>query len=258
MTKMKMNDFKVNVLNAFFILYPLWVEALECPPGMYHVRSHTRSAYHRADGTFVNGAHVRESCRAKNPVDDRWAPRLKNGLPPNWPNKAEKNSKWTEDHRERVLEALNDLPEALQKTVLKGVYRFSKSVFYPNPASDDNEGTIVLYDSAFEKNRHLARILAHELAHENYMGLSHSDQKSYRSALGWTSEYEPASRKFFYKERPGDFVEDDGRQGPREDFANNVEYYLFEPNVLKEKTPKAFDWMKKHFGDKFRIGKGSK
>ena len=29
----------------------------------------------------------------------------------------------------------------------------------------------------------------------------------------------------------------------REDFANNVEYYLFEPNVLKEKTPKAFNWI---------------
>jgi hypothetical protein len=61
-----------------------------------------------------------------------------------------------------------------------------------------------------------------------------------------------------WKERPGGFVEDDGRQGPREDFANNLEYYLFAPEVLKEKTPKAFDWMRKRFGDRIKIGRGSR
>lgn len=61
-----------------------------------------------------------------------------------------------------------------------------------------------------------------------------------------------------YKERQGGFVAEDGHQGPREDFANNLEYYLFEPKVLEEKTLKAFDWMKKHFGDKFKLGKGAK
>ncbi len=255
---MKMTFFKVNALSSLFLLGPLSAAALECPPGTYHVRSHPRSAYYRADGTFVNATHVSESCREKNAVYNAWASRLKNGFPPGWEHKTEKPTPWTEEQRERMLEALSELPEALQKTPLKGIYRLSKSVLYPNPASDDNEGTMAIYDSAFDKNRRLARIVAHELAHENYMGLSVSEQKSYRDALGWTSEYEPESRKFLYTTRPGNFVQDDGRQGPREDFSNNLEYYLFEPNVLKEKTPQAFDWMKKHFGDKFKIGKGSK
>lgn len=250
---------KMKSLCSFLLIWPLPLMAMECPQGTYHVRSHPRSAYYRADGTFVSATHVHESCREKSAVDDLWASRLKNGFPPGWENKSEKPAKWTEEQRERVLEALGELPEALQRTPLKGIFRLSKSIFYPNPASDDNEGTMALYDSAFDKDRRLARILAHELAHEHYMALSDPDQSSYRKALGWTKlEYELESRKFFYKERAGNFVANDGRQGPREDFSNNLEYYLFEPNVLQEKSPKAFDWMKKHFGDKFKIGKGSK
>lgn len=115
-----------------------------------------------------------------------------------------------------MLEALGELPEALETMPLKGIYRLSKSVLYPNPASDDNEGTMALYDSASDKDRRLARILAHELAHEQFMALSVPDRTSYRKALGWTElEYEMESRKFLYKERPGNFVADDGRQGPR-------------------------------------------
>lgn len=82
---------------------------------------------------------------------------------------------------------------------------------------------------------------------------------SYRTTVGWTKyKFDIKSGNFFYEGRSGDFVAADGRQGPREDFANNLEYYLFEPNVLKQKTPRAFDWIKKHFGDKFKIGKGLK
>jgi hypothetical protein len=254
---MKMTLYKVNGLSSLFLLWSLPVAALQCPPGTYHVRSHLRSAYYRADGTFVKATHVSESCRGKNAVYDTWAFRLKSGFPPGWENKTERPTQWTEEQRERVLEALGELPEALRKASLKGIYRLSKSIFHPNPASDDNEGIMVLYDSAFDKGQRLARIVAHELAHETYVALGRSSQTSYRKALGWKFEYEPESRKFLYKERAGNFVADDGRQGPMEDFANNLEYYLFEPNVLKGKTPKAFDWMKKHFGDKFKVGKGS-
>src|SRR5262249_30255041 len=157
---------------SLFLFWPNSAATLECPPGTYHVRSHPRSGYERADGTFVKATQVSESCRGKNDVYNTWAPRLKTGFPPGWEIKTEKAAKWTEEQRERVLEALGELPEALQKTPLKGIYRLSKSIFYPNPASDDNEGTMALYDSAFDRSRRLARILAHEFAHEHYLAMN--------------------------------------------------------------------------------------
>ena len=177
----------MNGLNSLFVLLgSLSAAALECPPGTYHVRSHPRRAYYRADGSFVNASHVSESCRERNAIYDAWASRLKNGFPPGWENKTEESVKWAEEQHERVLEAIGELPEDLRKTPIKGIYRLSKSIFYPNPASNDNDGTIVLYDSAFDKDRRLARILTHEFAHEYYLTLSDLDQTSYRTALGWT------------------------------------------------------------------------
>ncbi len=251
---------KANTLSSLFLLWPFSVAALECPPSCFHVRGHPRSAFYRADGTFVKATHVSESCREKNAVYNRWASRLKNGFPSGWENKTEKPTKWTEEQRERVLEALSELPEALQEALIKRIYRFSKSVFYPNPASENDDLMVVaLYDSAFNKDRNLARVISHEFAHSIYLHLSNHDGDSYRRSVGWVdTELDKSMTMTLWKERAGGYVADDGRQGPREDFANNLEYYLFEPDVLKGKTPKAFDWMKRHFGDKFKIGKGMK
>jgi hypothetical protein len=49
------------------------------------------------------------------------------------------------------------------------------------------------------------------------------------------------------------FVELDGRDSPSEDFANNVQYFLFHPLKLRLFTPSAYEWISYHFGDKFII-----
>lgn len=185
-----------------------------------------------------------------------WDTRFKDGPPPEWENKTETVAKWTDEHRERVLQALSELPEELWRTQLKGIYRLSKSILFPNPSSQMGE-TIVLYDTAFDKERRLSRVLAHELAHVQYLHMTDKYREGYRRTLGWKDTLLDG-RTIRWAERPGNYVESDGRQGPREDFANNLEYYLFESNVLRVKTPQAYDWMKSHYGDKFKIGKGTK
>jgi hypothetical protein len=234
---------------AFIFLIPIAYGDV-CPDGKYFRHAHSRSAYHRADGTFVHATHVSQSCVSKGPGYDFWFPKLKSGIPPNWPHK-EGFAKWTDDERERVLEALDELPPDLRSEYLKGIFRLSKSKDFPNPASHGGH-MIILYDTAFGTDRTLARILAHELGHENYNNLTYEAQHDYRMTTGWTLE--EANRKIYWKERPGDFVKDNGRREPEEDYANNLEYFLFDPDVLNKKTPSAFKWMKKHFGDKFKVG----
>lgn len=250
------NVVSVVGLKTLLLVWPLTLGAMECPSGTYQVRTHPRSSYYRADGTFVSAAQVHEHCREKNAIYDIWAVRLKNGFPPGWPQKKEVLAKWTEDQRERVLEALSEFPEGLLRMPPKGIYRLSKSVLYPNPASRADD-VIVLYDSVFDRDHRLARILAHELAHQSYAHLNAADRNSYRGYVGWTN-VEVKEDSIVWKERAGGYVEEDGRVGPDEDYANNLEYFLFQPDVLKVKTPKAFDWMTKHYGDKFKIGKGAK
>ena len=54
----------------------------------------------------------------------------------------------------------------------------------------------------------------------------------------------------------GTFVSDDGRDSPDEDFANNVEFFLFRPEKLKKTSPGVYDWLKKNYGDVFASPKG--
>jgi hypothetical protein len=54
----------------------------------------------------------------------------------------------------------------------------------------------------------------------------------------------------FFPNRDG-FVEEDGKNSVDEDFANNIQYFLFNQSALKSKTPKVFDWISKRYGDKF-------
>jgi hypothetical protein len=222
----------------------------ECPPGQIHVKAHHRRAYTRADGKFVKEAAVTAHCRTKRKSDDYWHERFSKGRPGIWPHRKETEKAWTPEEVERVLEALCELPEELWNKSAYKIYRMDRSHLGGNPASSAN-GIVVLYDSAFDKGRTLARILAHELAHERYEKLSESEIVDYRMALNWFVSR--TKGKTVIISRKAGFVADDGRVSPEEDFANNVEFYLFEPNKLKIETPHGFRWIRNHFGDKFSI-----
>ncbi len=223
---------------------------VKCPEGKYPVRSHPRRAYYRANGVFVRASQVLSSCREKREGHDFWVQKLKEGHPKDW-IKNEKVAKWTEEQRERVLEALSELPEALRPISFEGFYRLAKSKDYPNPASHGSP-FIVIYDTAFEKTSRLARVLAHELAHQLYEELNSDDGYDYRRIAGWTSRMD-MDRTLYWIPRAKGFVKEDGQRKPSEDYANNIEHFLFEPETLMRTTPEVYNWIKSKYGDRLKI-----
>lgn len=176
----------------------------------------------------------------------------RSGGPRGWPHSNEEPIGWKVDESEDVLEALGRIPPELWGKGIRGIYRMRRSKDHPNPASS-NDGNIVLYDPAFEKHPGLARVLTHELAHEKYRALSREEKRSYWMATNWMNESGDPDLPPIVSRGSG-FVEPDGKSSPYEDFANNVEYFLFEPEKLKAVTPHAYTWIKNHFGDNFRLG----
>jgi hypothetical protein len=111
----------------------------------------------------------------KDPCDDfksKIDKKIQNGISKLWPQK-EKSSPWTDDQKSLVENALSQIPDALLANFDWNIFRLQKSIYFPNPASSDNESspTIVLYDTAFSGKYNLPRVISHELAHIYYRNL---------------------------------------------------------------------------------------
>lgn len=219
--------------------------AQNCGSDEYLVPAHSRKAYIRRDGTVVSAANVSTHCKKRSSGYAYVFKNLKKGRPLGWPHKAEKEKNWTESEKNQLIEAIEELPKELLVNEMKGIYRMSSSRDFPNPASNGGE-MIVLYDSAFDGHRDLSRILAHEFIHLGYEKLSKDEQQDYRRAVGWTLELASDS-KIYYVGRKEGYVADDGRGSPEEDFANNFEYFIFEPDKLKKITNTAYQWFEKRY-----------
>ncbi len=226
-----------------------------CPAGEHWVRAHFRKSYYRSDGTYVSASNVVAHCKTNPSGYDFWQPKIANGSPQNWPHAKEVTKKWSDEEVERILDALADLPEALRLGTIKNIFRMRRSTtLQGNPATSSYD-TIVLYDEAFEKKHKLAQVFAHEIAHRAYEGLAVEEKQDYHLATNWINV--GTREKPRYVSRADGYVLKDGESSPEEDFANNIEYYLFDSGTLEKKTPQAFRWIKHHFGDKFKI-RGSK
>jgi Mlc titration factor MtfA (ptsG expression regulator) len=102
-------------------------------------------------------------------------------------------------------------------------------------------------------------VLAHEFAHKLYGQFIDTDRgKGYADAAEWQTFINPQTKEHFLTTLRYHFVEEDGINGPDEDFSNNIEYFLFDPKKLNAKSPKIYDWIQKKYGSKFKLGKGSK
>lgn len=224
---------------------------INCPAGQFFVKSHQRKGYTKSDGTIVRSTNVKSHCKVKTKVDDYLEARIKNGKPTSWPHKKELSTDWTEEEKQLLRESLANLPDILLSKRIGGFYRSKKSKDYPNPASSSN-GIIVLYDSAFDSSRNLGEIIAHELSHQNYLDLTETERQDYGRAMGWHFELHP-NRKFYLEGRKSGYVEDDGILSPEEDYANNLEYFLYNADKLKKVTPEAYSWIRKKFGEGFQL-----
>lgn len=217
-----------------------------CPTGQHWVRQHSRRAYVRGDGTAVSASLVKAHCSTNPPGYEHWKSLIRNDRPKNWPNATEKSKKWSQDETEIILEALGTLPKELQSVTIFGLHRMDKSHFYPNPASTDRNGNIVIYDNAFTKNANTQRIIAHEIAHTMYWRDPELD-KSYREAAGWYN-ISPNFNHPEYVPLRKDFIEADGANSPEEDFSNNLENYFYNPKKLEAISPGVFLWLKNRYG----------
>jgi hypothetical protein len=228
----------------------------DCPSGEHWVRAHKRKAYRRADGTFVKASNVAAHCQGNPASYQYWQPKLKAGLPAGW-RENEKSRPWVVEEQERVLEALDSIPEVLQPKTIEGIYRLQRDGSgSPNPGASQ-KGKIILYDTVFGSKADLPRVLAHELTHELFRGFTPTEITDYAAAGGWF-EIELFKEKMYMRGRPKNtFVEQDGWTKIDEDFSNNVEYFLFQPEALKKTTPKVYDWIKKKYGDKLKLERGS-
>lgn len=225
-----------------------------CPAGEHRVRAHDQKPYIR-DGKPVSGSHHKSSCHPNPPSYAVWHERLKTGPVVNWPYKNEKSKAWTETEKEKVYEALSELPPALVTETVTGIFRMKEFLLHEaNPAAGTNH-QIVLYDRAFENRYSLARVLGHEFAHEAYRQISASERVEDAKAADWEVMFFDGGLKdpYFFPRNSG-FVEEDGKNTVDEDYANNIEYFLFDPEILKTKTPKVYEWIYKKFGDRFKLG----
>ncbi|UXR65838.1 hypothetical protein EZJ49_06200 [Bdellovibrio bacteriovorus] len=230
------------------------VEAAQCAVNQYWVKPHYRRAYVRSDGKHFAATNVKGYCKERSVIYDSWSGRFKSQMPTDWPHTKESFKDWKIDEKERVLEILEKAPEELLSKNIIGIYRADKSRQEPNPATSA-DGVVVIYDSAFKKPYDLQRVLYHELAHQMYIDLSDKDAEDYRWSTSW---WPVRDRKNTYVSRSDGYVQDDGRDSPEEDYANNIEFYLVEPETLKKVTPNAYNWIKRRFGDKFKIRNGGK
>lgn len=217
----------------------------QCAPDEHWVKAHHRRAYVKGNGTVVKEADVTAHCR-KNPSSYlNWLPRLKMGIPRFWGSKTDQVSEWTIEERERLFEALNEIPDFLKQD-FDAIHRMKNLANSDNPASVKGT-TVVIYDAAFSSNHNLTHILAHEMAHRYFEGLLETERESFRRAAGWIGTSNPRPG------RPaGQFLRPNGMLSPDEDFADDIATYFLRPLELKAKAPKIFGWMEKHLGPKLK------
>ena len=81
--------------------------------------------------------------------------------------------------------------------------------------------------------------------------MKESERQDYRRATNWRLEL-GADQKFYWTGRKNGYVSEDGKNSHEEDYANNIEYFLYNPDKLKEVTPNAYQWIKNRFGETFK------
>lgn len=211
-----------------------------CPSGKYPVSSHFRTDYYRSDGTHISAANVDSSCREYR-IQKPLIINFSKNRPADWPHKNEKFKHWTEREKAEISKILNNLPAILTQIGKLHLYRASKSESVDNPATNAPFANIItIYDSINGHNKN--RVLAHELAHILYNNLSPEELNSYHSIAEWKKD-----RGTFTTKRIS-FTQPDGIINPEEDFANNVESFIFNKTEFGE-SKTIPQWLKKLFGE---------
>ena len=211
-----------------------------CGEGQYLVRSHYRSGYVKTDGTLVSSAQVSAHCknyRTAKPPEPHFRKM-----------KSRSFRSWSKKEKRMIQEALKKLPKILTHIGKITFYRKKMSKYPNNPASVNTKiKRITIYDSIYQYN--LERVISHELAHILYHRLSDQERDSYTTIANWKLKTDKTGEEIMQSTRTV-FTEDDGKSSPKEDFSNNIEYYLFDKKTLRRKNPKIYQWIDKYMEEK--------
>ena len=231
----------LSVFVFLFFSQKIFANALSphCGEGQYLVREHYRSGYVRGDGVSISPTKVSAHCR-----------NYATPTPPeiHFLKKESQNSRpWPVGEKKRIQEALNKLPQVLTHIGKVTFYRGKKDRVRDNPASVNIEKKeITIYDSIYKNN--FERVIAHELAHILYRYLSDKEKQVYSNVAEW-KEVGMEGKKVLVNTRKT-IVQLDSGVSPDEDFANNLEYYLFDKKILERKNPKIYQWIKGYMEEK--------
>jgi len=195
--------------------------------------------------TFMCNLQCEKYCDQKCEIAPYWKKKIKDGRPVNWDIKSEKSKAWSDEEKEKIAQILNFLPERFKSLPLNGIYRMEKSAQIVNPGTA-SDSSIVLYDLAFSNPPFvLENVIVHELAHLLSTNIGRKSFEDYRRVLGWND-------KIDFK-RTGPFINSKAKDSPEEDFANNIENFLLNKEVLKDKVPIAYGWIIKNFSKDFTM-----
>lgn len=217
-----------------------WLKETGATPGAPSCE--IKCASHGVDmGTFNCPLDCEKFCKPKCVAPEFWRNALKNNPSPfkSVPTK----------EIGRVEKALSRLPKNLKPKSIKAIVVASQPDFLSpqNPASSSNE-FIILFPEAFKTETPLERILLHEVVHHLIAGEWVSRFKTFKEVSGWDKAKDNTPRA-------GDFVEPDGKISADEDFANNIEFYVFESAKLKKASPNIYSWIDKNLSSLLKMEK---
>lgn len=204
-------------------------------------------------GTFFCTDRCDELCRPNKGCDQylkMLRASLTDGPPLSWDEAAEKSKRWKTSERDKIIKAILSLPRSLVEKSPFKIHRMSVAKLASNQAST-KLNHIGVYDPLFSSSVPIARVLAHELAHVFWNDMARVDQRKFEIAANWI---EDVNHRLVFGRDPKTATEPDGVFMPTEDFANSLEYFLFDPKTLKKLTPSLFEWFRNLLGAKFELG----
>jgi hypothetical protein len=165
--------------------------------------------------------------------------------------KTEPFSKRTGKELDDIRQVLSRMPEGFRPNTLKAIVRSSASVdIISSSMASSSDEYIILFSKAFLRPSDFPRTIAHEISHFLIENEWSGVFREYKQFSGWNSKDQGM------KYRKGEFVDFDGKFSAEEDLANNIEFYLFDHQTLKSKSPKIFDWIKSKLGPVLKLEKG--
>lgn len=146
---------------------------------------------------------------------------------------------WKKAELKPYLEALTMLPAVEMPRYIRMTHSGIVNPMNPNILSN---GTIQFYSTIDSlSDSHKEHTTFHEIAHSYGTFLGFDSSKEWLKASGWQ-----AQGKNLVNVRPHEFVTAYASQDIFEDFAESFTYYRYYPQVLKQKSPLRYEYLKKH------------